>query len=746
MKKLLCLMLFCLLLNSTIYGGNKSGFMTTDQKAALDGANAPSASNVLATEADVAAADTGVQTAGAGVNLSNSGDTDNPIFDLDISENVDMDTNQLTNLKLPAGLGQAVRTTAKISEVNTEDAIDKKHAQNTDKILQSGGEAEDQKQTDVGSGYYDTADDPLAQVFTAGKSGALSKVKLRLYKLSDCTKDLIVELRTTDGSDYPTDVVLDTETILASSIPGELTWLEVAFSTPYDVVSSTKYALVIKEGEVGISKYRWYYNDPGSYGGGTCFFYSGGWVEDTQSDYGFYTYVTIADADLIDNGELKQDLSVAAGKKIGTKTIEQYQDVVDKVEVDSSYWDLMSDKVNDDSTVWADKYTQAQITDYLALKLDIADSPVIDDTAYNPTSWDGNNDAATKNAIRDKIVDIDTAVGLNTAKDTNVPTALSEGTRDDTTYGINSDGGNDDIILPQANTNQAGLLSGTKWNEIVANTAKDTNVSTDLSEGTSTDTTVDVNSSDGNNMTLQPASTSRAGVMSKAKFDEVVANNAKDTNVPTALSVGTVGENTVAITSDSGADDVTLPAATNSTAGMMTKAKFDEVVANTAKANSLTRYLYWSPAYNGYTLSADGSNNDAGDSGIIVAFAGTLGDSAVEDTPYIEWSSTTAGVNDYDIIIRIPIPSDYSSMGTMTVEYLSDTVLEDTATIYLYDSNDAADSSVVLSSSAWAIDETMSPSGTYAAGKNMTIKLHMECAQNQKMRVGEIRCSYTATR
>ena len=39
-----------------------------------------------------------------------------------------------------------------------------------------------------------------------------------------------------------------------------------------------------------------------------------------------------------------------------------------------------------------------------------------DDTAYNATSWDANNDAATKNAIRDKVETMDTAIGLNTAK------------------------------------------------------------------------------------------------------------------------------------------------------------------------------------------------------------------------------------------------------------------------------------------------------------------------------------------
>lgn len=104
-----------------------------------------------------------------------------------------------------------------------------------------------------------------------------------------------------------------------------------------------------------------------------------------------------------------------------------------------------------------------------------------------------------------------------------------------------------------------------------------------LSEGTATETTVDVNSSSGTNATLAAASTSRAGLMSKAKFDEVVANNAKVTNVSTSLSVGTVNATTLSITSDGGADDITLTAATTDDAGLLTAAKFDEIVANTAK-------------------------------------------------------------------------------------------------------------------------------------------------------------------
>ena len=64
------------------------------------------------------------------------------------------------------------------------------------------------------------------------------------------------------------------------------------------------------------------------------------------------------------------------------------------------------------------------------------------------------------------------SVAANTAKATNVSTALSIGTVTATTYGITSDGGADDVVLPEANTTLAGLLGADKWDEIVANTSK----------------------------------------------------------------------------------------------------------------------------------------------------------------------------------------------------------------------------------------------------------------------------------
>jgi len=102
----------------------------------------------------------------------------------------------------------------------------------------------------------------------------------------------------------------------------------------------------------------------------------------------------------------------------------------------------------------------------------------------------------------------------------------------------------DQEISNQAATNaQNGYMTSTLVGNIETNNGKDTNVSTNLSEGTSTETTVDVNSSDGDNATLVSASTSRAGLLTKAKFDEIVANTSTQHTQGTDTALGAQAEN-----------------------------------------------------------------------------------------------------------------------------------------------------------------------------------------------------------
>lgn len=92
------------------------------------------------------------------------------------------------------------------------------------------------------------------------------------------------------------------------------------------------------------------------------------------------------------------------------------------------------------------------------------------DTVYSSSNSGSlvNFSAGTKTVIQ--VLSATEIMALK-AKETNVPTALSIGTKTATTIAITSDGGADDVVLPEADTDNAGLLGADKWDEIVANSA-----------------------------------------------------------------------------------------------------------------------------------------------------------------------------------------------------------------------------------------------------------------------------------
>ncbi|MFC1709868.1 beta strand repeat-containing protein, partial [Candidatus Omnitrophota bacterium] len=208
-------------------------------------------------------------------------------------------------------------------------------------------------------------------------------------------------------------------------------------------------------------------------------------------------------------------------------------------------------------------------------------------------------------------------IDANTGKATNVPTALSTGTIDATTYGITSDGDTDDIILAAADTNSAGLLSAAKWNEIVANTEK---VSTTLTAGTITATTYAI-TSDGavDDIVLPAADSNSAGLLSAAKWDEIDTNTGKATNVPTALSTGTIDATTYGITSDGDTDDIILAAADSNSAGLLSAAKWNEIDTNTGKDTNVSTDL----STGTITATTYGITSDGGADDILLAAADT---------------------------------------------------------------------------------------------------------------------------
>ena len=125
-------------------------------------------------------------------------------------------------------------------------------------------------------------------------------------------------------------------------------------------------------------------------------------------------------------------------------------------------------------------------------------------------------------------------------------------------------------------------ISGGQASAITANTAKNTNVSTDLTI-TGTTGARTIVSSDGTDAVIPIATTSVSGVMSKAIFDEHTANNAKVTNVSTNLTATTAAAQ-ITINSSDG-DNVVIAEASDSIAGLMSTTHHDKLDGIEASAD-----------------------------------------------------------------------------------------------------------------------------------------------------------------
>ena len=175
------------------------------------------------------------------------------------------------------------------------------------------------------------------------------------------------------------------------------------------------------------------------------------------------------------------------------------------------------------------------------------------------------------------------AITANTSKNTNVVTNLSVANSTGARVIASSDGTN--ATIPIATTSVSGVMSTTIFDQHTANVAKNTNVSTNLGITGDTGARV-ITSSDGTNATIPVATTSVSGLLTPGLFDEIDANTAKATNVSTNLS-STANGTSLTINSSDG-NNASLPAATNSAWGVMSDDLVTALEANTAKTTNAT--------------------------------------------------------------------------------------------------------------------------------------------------------------
>ena len=145
-----------------------------------------------------------------------------------------------------------------------------------------------------------------------------------------------------------------------------------------------------------------------------------------------------------------------------------------------------------------------------------------------------------------------------------------------------SDGGNSAGIAA-ASTSVAGVMTKAMFDKLDnIDPGAEVNVGTDLSNST-TNTAVTVISSTGDNTEIAAASTSQAGVMTKGMFDKLdgIEANAEENVDPTQTYTAAASEGT--LTLSPGGDTTTIPAATDTNAGLMTGAehkKLDGIPGN----------------------------------------------------------------------------------------------------------------------------------------------------------------------
>jgi hypothetical protein len=157
-----------------------------------------------------------------------------------------------------------------------------------------------------------------------------------------------------------------------------------------------------------------------------------------------------------------------------------------------------------------------------------------------------------------------------------------------------------------------------------------------------------------------------------------------------------------------------------------------------------TRRIRLAAEYSGAVLDADGSNNTG------VLSSGYDNTSGVKMN-YYKWTTASGTAQDYDILIRVPIPQDFSAWAASNPlgisVYNSDTTAGNIQ-IEITDSNHTTAGTMTDithgSTNTWAVKNPNVLTGTYTAGDFFTIRLRLTSPTGGDIRVGNITLDYLA--
>lgn len=275
--------------------------------------------------------------------------------------------------------------------------------------------------------------------------------------------------------------------------------------------------------------------------------------------------------------------------------------------------------------------TPTQISDITAnnAKITYLDGAIVSANADHAGTITGNPHSVGKSDVGLGNVpntDFTSAVGANTAKVGITTTQANNITANNSKISYS------DAAAVAANTAKTGITAG-QASAIVTNTAK-----TGITAGQASEITANTAKISYTDAGAVAANTAKVGITT-TQADDITANNAKTgitagqtsaiiantakvSNVSTQLSVGTRAETSLGISTDGGANDVTIPIANTSQAGLMSGDQFDKLAAIDASAD--INYIFYTENFeeNDGTANAHSLSHTAQTNGAVVSING----------------------------------------------------------------------------------------------------------------------------
>ena len=148
----------------------------------------------------------------------------------------------------------------------------------------------------------------------------------------------------------------------------------------------------------------------------------------------------------------------------------------------------------------------------------------------------------------------------------------------------------------------------------------------------------------------------------------------------------------------------------------------------------------------------------AADGSCSAANAGTVtaGLDNTHHMNYYDWNSTSGTTQCYDVVVQVPIPSDWSAWATsnqFNVQFYEDNTTNTSVAVQVLDNTGTADTNYnyfapsTPSVNTWTNAATNGSfaSSNYSAGSYMTIKIRMNAKSSSNLRLGNITLNYQSS-